>query len=65
LLECAVERGAQRLDLLVEVNRRDSALGDALGCEFEFLCHLVSISLSAFQLSGGICIPHTPSYKVH
>lgn len=37
LLEGTVERGAEGLDLLVEVDGGDGALGDALGGEFEFL----------------------------
>lgn len=37
LLESAVEGRAQRLDVLVELDGADSALGDPLGCELEFL----------------------------
>lgn len=35
--EGAVDRGPERLDVLVEVDRRDRALGDALGRELVFL----------------------------
>jgi hypothetical protein len=37
LLESAVERGAEWLDVLVEVDGEFGALGDASGCELEFL----------------------------
>lgn len=37
LLERTVKRRAERLDVLVKVNRELGTLGNALGCEFEFL----------------------------
>lgn len=37
LLESAIERRAQRLDVLVKVDRGHAALADALRCELKFL----------------------------
>jgi hypothetical protein len=37
LLESTVEGGAEGLDVLVELDRGLAALGNALGCELEFL----------------------------
>jgi len=47
--ESAIDRGAQRLDILPEVDGGVGALGDALGGELEFLEELISNCMDGLE----------------
>jgi hypothetical protein len=55
--ESAVDWGAERLDVLVEVDGRNGALGDAFGGEFEFLQekNTGSVNISHLKRRSRIC----------